>query len=182
MTSQSSSIDQIISSGIELLSSVGLNGCSVEAIASRSGCAKGLVNYHFGSKDALLLRVAERLRDERHQSRIAAMAQPGSAALDALWQVTTAQVRTGRTGAWLALLSNPPTGGSVQPTETQIQAFSIAVGEALGMSADRFDPQFLLAGLEGIEVRLLSGAQPGQARESYDRFWLAVLNEDLSQA
>ena len=140
------------------------------------------MNYHFGSKDALLLKVAERLRDERHQSRIDAMAQRGSTALDALWQVLSTQVASGRSGAWLALLSNPSTGGSVQPTETQIQAFLKAVGEALGMSADRFDPQFLLVGLEGVEVRLLSGAQPRRARESYDRFWLAILNDDLSQA
>src|SRR3990167_6046386 len=116
MTSQSSSIDQIIGSGIDLLSSGGLNGCSVEAIASRSGCAKGLVNYHFGSKDALLLRVAERLRDERHQARPPAMDRPGSAALDALWRVTAADVRSGWSRAWLALLSNPPTAESIQPT------------------------------------------------------------------
>ena len=91
MTSQLSSINQIIDSGIELLSSIGLNGCSVEAIASRSGCAKGLVNYHFGSKDALLQ-----------------------------------------------------------------------------------------AGLEGIELRLLCGAEPILIREAYDRFWLGILNEDSS--
>lgn len=180
MTSQLSSINQIIGSGIELLSSVGLNGCSVEAIASRSCCAKGLVNYHFGSKDALLLRVAERLRDERHQSRVAAMDRPGSAALDALWRVTAADVRSGCSRAWLALLSNPPTAESIQPTGLQIQSLTRVVGEALEIPVDRLDPVLLQAGLEGIEVRLLCGAEPILVREAYDRFWLGILNEDSS--
>lgn len=184
MTSQTTSVNLIIDSCIAILASTGLNGCSVDAIASRSGCAKGLMNYHFRSKDVLLRRAAERLRDDRHEARMVSVSssRTGTAVLDDLWQVTVGQVESGLTRAWLALLSNPATAGSVQPTDAQVQVFLRAVGEALGIPAQQSDLRFLLSGLEGFEVRLLSGAQPLQAKEGYDRFWLAVLNDDLSQA
>lgn len=38
---------------------------TIQQIASKAGCAKGLVNYHFETKDALLAAVADRLAEHR---------------------------------------------------------------------------------------------------------------------
>ena len=43
----------------------GLTDWTVEAVAKKASCAKGLVIYHFGTKAALLNELAVRVRLER---------------------------------------------------------------------------------------------------------------------
>ena len=170
----------MINAGVSVISKNGLNKCSIDAVSAHTGCAKGLINYHFGTKRGLLERIAQRIRDDRHDAVLGALVPGGSMALDALWLVMTAGASSGRTRAWLALLAHPPTTPEAQPTGAQIRSLRITVAKALGVPEARIDPTLLQAGLEGIEVRLQCGVDPSEARESYDRFWLALLSHDFS--
>lgn len=64
---------------IDLLCEGGLAGTSIGAVADRAGVSKGVVGYHFPSKDLLLAEVVTSLyTDAGKQIRSAADSQPGS--------------------------------------------------------------------------------------------------------
>src|ERR1051325_3563634 len=46
--------DTILGAAIEVLAVHGLNNWTVEEVANRSRCAKGLINYHYRTKRELL--------------------------------------------------------------------------------------------------------------------------------
>jgi len=54
--------DAILGAAIEVVALHGLNNWTVEEVANRARCAKGLVNYHYRSKQDLLVQVAETIR------------------------------------------------------------------------------------------------------------------------
>ncbi|HEV8148698.1 MAG TPA: helix-turn-helix domain-containing protein, partial [Gemmatimonadales bacterium] len=95
--------DTILAAAIEVVALHGLNNWTVEEVANRAHCAKGLINYHYRSKQALLQCAAETLRDDRAAHRLAAIQTPGSAALDRLWTVLLEEVESGWFAAWISL-------------------------------------------------------------------------------
>lgn len=52
--------EKILRSAIELFADAGYSSSTIAAIAAGAGVAKGLVNYHFGTKEDLLLSVIDR--------------------------------------------------------------------------------------------------------------------------
>src|SRR5688572_5070289 len=54
----------IVDATLKLLAARGVHGTSLDAVAEEVGVAKSSVLWHFGSKEELLLRVAERVFDE----------------------------------------------------------------------------------------------------------------------
>lgn len=57
-----STAERIVLSAIEQIERVGLEGATVRAIAEAAGVNVAAINYHFGSKEALLEEVLERTR------------------------------------------------------------------------------------------------------------------------
>jgi AcrR family transcriptional regulator len=167
--------EAIIKAAEKLLAAGGLTGCTVEAIADFAGCAKGLVNYHFRSKTALLRIVGERLRDARAEARIAALAMGGAEGLNALWTNLNWEVNSGELVAWLSLLAHPPTAEAVRPTSLQHAELGTALGVALA-SEGSVDPYLASAVLDAFQLLLLGGVKEPVVREGYDRFWLALLS------
>ena len=74
----------------------------MEEVANRAHCAKGLINYHYHSKQELLKCAAETIRDDRRARRLAAVQGSGSPALDRLWEAVPAFPT--RNEIWLKLL------------------------------------------------------------------------------
>jgi AcrR family transcriptional regulator len=172
--------DAIISSTIQLLGNRGLTGCSIENVSRAAECAKGLVNYHFGSKRRLLDSVALQLRDRRSQSRSASLsAGLGTRALDALWDTLLREVREGEARAWFALASDDPRLLSLE-AQTGLELVRLAT-RALDLSDDAIPSLLLLATLDGLQLSLLSGTPPHEVRESFDRFWLLLLLAESEQ-
>jgi AcrR family transcriptional regulator len=170
-------IDAIVDAASGLLRQEGLTGWTVDAVARSAGCAKGLVNYHFGTKDTLLARVRERLEFERRESRLAALdTAAGTAALDRLWQVLDDEVTTGSFGAWADLIRHfgPATSGSYRSDDLRLVA---AAARALDLAESELMPFAPLIGpaLDAFQLRLLQGEPPARAREGYDRLWVGVL-------
>ena len=170
--------DTILSSAITILVRDGLNNWTVEEVAKKAGCAKGLVNYHYRSKQALLQQAAETVRAERWAKRETAARTPGSQALDRLWAVLLDDVKTGQFAAWLGLLS---AGGPLRQAAASQTDQSLATVAALSRSLG-LDNQLavhagmIAAALDGLELQLLQGAPPGQTEEAYHQFWLTVLD------
>lgn len=166
--------DTILSAAISVLADDGLNNWTVEEVADRAHCAKGLVNYHFRSKQDLLARAAESLRDDRQARRLAAFQARGATALDRLWQQLTEEVRSGWYAAWLALaVADEPLRNAARNTEGDglARAASLALGVELPPEAAVLIPTVL----DGLQLQLLLGAKPSLALEAYHRFWVTLL-------
>ncbi|MGH7560114.1 MAG: TetR/AcrR family transcriptional regulator [Gemmatimonadales bacterium] len=166
--------DAILTAAISVLADDGLNNWTIEEVAERARCAKGLVNYHYRSKLDLLTRAANALRDDRHARRLAALQAPGTAALDRLWQVLLAEVESGWFAAWLAMASaeGPLRQGA---SGWEGRALAQAASKALGVDLPP-DSAYLIPGLlDGLELQLLLGVEPGAVEEAYHRAWTVVL-------
>ena len=56
--------EAILQATMRLLATRGIHGTSLDLLAEEVGVAKSSILWHFGSKEELLLRVAERVLDE----------------------------------------------------------------------------------------------------------------------
>lgn len=61
----------ILDATVELLAGRGIHGTSLDLVADAVGVSKSSILWHFGSKEELLLRVAERLLDEVAEGPVA---------------------------------------------------------------------------------------------------------------
>lgn len=169
--------DAILGAAIEVVAIHGLNNWTVEEVANRARCAKGLVNYHYRSKQDLLVQVAETVRDDRSARRLAAVQSSGATALDRLWETLVGEVESGWFGARLSFLA---TGGPLRtaagPAPKSAAAFALTLGKALDLD-DHLLPRASLieATLDGLQLGLLQGVPPAAMEEDYHRFWLTVL-------
>lgn len=169
--------DAILAAAIEVVALHGLNNWTVEEVANRARCAKGLVNYHYRSKQDLLVQVAETIRDDRAARRLAAVQASGAQALDRLWETLTREMESGWFAARISLLAaDVPLRVAAGSTPPSSKAFALALGRALDLG-DKLLPrtQLIEATLDGLQLGMLQGATPAAAEEDYHRFWLTVL-------
>lgn len=169
--------DAILSAAIEVIALHGLNNWTVEEVANRAHCAKGLVNYHYRSKQDLLKTAAETLRDDRAARRRAAAGNPGSLALDRLWAALVEEVETGWFAAWTSLLgADDPLRKAAAERPAETSAFAKALSHSLGLGDQLVARAPLIqAGLDGLQLRLLQGAPATETEEAYHRFWVTAL-------
>ena len=169
--------DAILGAAIDVIALHGLNNWTVEEVANRAHCAKGLVNYHYRSKQDLLVRSAETLRDDRFAKRLAAIAVPGSVALDRLWAVLLQEVESGWYAAWLSLLaSDGPLRTAAAERPADMESFAQSLSRSLGLGDQlRGQAPLIQSALDGVQLRLLQGASTGETEEAYHRFWVAML-------
>lgn len=169
--------DEILSAAIDVIVLHGLNNWTVEEVANRAHCAKGLVNYHYRSKQDLLARSAETLRDDRSARRLAAVGVPGTAALDRLWHALTQEVESGWFAAWASLLAvDGPLRKAASERVPETEAFALALSRSLGLGNQlRRQASLIQGALDGLQLRLLQGANPKETEEAYTRFWVMAL-------
>ena len=60
---RSRSEDALLDAAAELIAERGVQGASLASIGGRAGVSRGLPTHHFGSKDALVARLAQRAQD-----------------------------------------------------------------------------------------------------------------------
>lgn len=169
--------DEILSAAIDVIALHGLNNWTVEEVANRAHCAKGLINYHYRSKQELLRVAADTIRDDRSARRLAAVQSPGTGALDRLWETLVKEVESGWFSAWLSLVaSEDPLRKAAAERPAEAAAFATALGRALDQDRALDSRGALIqAALDGLQLRLLQGASPGETEEAYHRFWLTVV-------
>ena len=84
---------RIVDAALHTLTSTGYANTSVRAIATTGGFSPALVFYHFGSVDALLLAVLDRISGERlFATRPASRRLPLSRHSEARWRSCTRRI------------------------------------------------------------------------------------------
>jgi AcrR family transcriptional regulator len=166
--------DAILTASVETVIQHGLNDWTVEEVANKAHCAKGLVNYHFRSKAELLQLTAETIAYHRQARRLAAIgANRGTSVLDNLWEALRVEVRSGWFAAWLGFAASEAAG--LEPVEFKDQ-LRLALTRALLLPADALpEPLVLFAMLDGIALRLLLDEPEAEVKDAYHRLWLGLL-------
>ena len=97
-------VSDILGAAIGLLRNYALSAITVGRVAEEAECAKGLVHYHFGTKEALFQSAAEQLGKERIAQWEASLAG-GSVeeAIERSWQVLVTESLDGTLRAWVSL-------------------------------------------------------------------------------
>ena len=171
--------DSLVDAGVAAILESNLTDWTVDLVAAKAGCAKGLVLYHFRSKDLLLAQIAERVRQTQSERRLSALkaGSKGAAALDRLWSVLTADVKGGSFGLWLGLLGDPRTRKVAARLAPDVDSLLTAAAMALSVPADSLALPLIPAALDGFSLELLQGNAPSTVRERFDSFWLGVLSD-----
>ena len=169
--------DAILAAAIEVVAIHGLNNWTVEEVANRAHCAKGLVNYHYRSKQELLGTAAQTLRDDRAARRLAAVRHLGSEALDRLWATLLQEVDSGWFAAWASLVAaDDPYRRAAATRPADATALATALSRTLDLGSALVPESGLIqAALDGLELALLQGAPPIEVEEAYHRFWIRSL-------
>jgi len=81
----------ILEAAQSVLEDRGLVGATFDRIAKKAGCAKGLVNYHFASRIALLSELVSAIVDRLWTARVAGLSANGPAVVDETWKVLLAE-------------------------------------------------------------------------------------------
>jgi AcrR family transcriptional regulator len=169
---------QIVDHATALLVDRGLAAWSLDALAARAGCAKGLLLYHHRSKATLLAAVATQLRRERQRRRVEALKPGGPAAIDALWLQLVEDSESGRALAWLDLIAlrEPAVRECTLSTLDEIAALGKATAAALGIEGEPGEVgRVVAAALDGFGLGLLTDGRQSELREAYHRHWLGLL-------
>ena len=159
---------------------------TVEAVAKRSDHAKGLVLYHYKTKQNLFEAAGRVLADQRAARWTAAFsAKTPTDAIDRTWEILTEESKEGVALAWASLLS--PNGNLSDPMVKEIsEGFARALGQAgvrlfkaLGTAprVGEVELGWLLSAIvTGVEAALLSGADSEVVNGAYTAAWLGVLS------
>ncbi|MEV1176015.1 TetR/AcrR family transcriptional regulator [Nonomuraea sp. NPDC049784] len=89
--------DELLDAAEELLCDQGSAALTLAAVADRAGVSKGGLLYHYGSKEALIKGMVERLIEDFDQLMAA---QPGETYTERYLSATLASVRSGRLRRW----------------------------------------------------------------------------------
>ena len=177
--------DRVLSVTIRHAKRGGLSAITLDAVADETGCAKGLVTYHFGSKDALIHSATEEiLRAHEAQWKQALHADSFETAIRQTWQTLLAEVRDGYWRAWLSLVTSKDrvivqlvsnhitrfTEALRSATESQIRTMGLEPTVSLSELGN-----FLAAGISGMGLHLATGAKPDILEGAHSAMWVAVL-------
>ncbi|HEX9582025.1 MAG TPA: helix-turn-helix domain-containing protein [Gemmatimonadales bacterium] len=176
----------ILAATERLLRKRGTGTPTLDAVAREARCAKGLVNYHFPSKAALLAAIAEamgRERTRRWQSTLGGSSP--EVAIRATWDLVLAECRDGTSSAWAALRAERDRT-TVQTVSSQVAGFgrSLATSLATMLSALELKANvpvselgwYLAAVVHGMELMVDAGADPGELQGAYAAAWLGILS------
>ena len=179
--------ETILQSAEALVKKHGAAAVTVEAVAKAAGTAKGLIHYHFKTKQGLLSAVADRLCDSRTTEWTKAL-RPGApaSAAERSWQLLTSESATGVVLAWQTLLSVEADHPD-QRAKEHIGKFSRGLGAALArllrqdMGLVPTIPigeigWLMAAVIDGVGLQLLSGAAPDELHGAYAASWLGILS------
>lgn len=97
--------DHIIDAALAVLGSHGLGGLTSARVAQRAGCAKGLINYHYPTRQDLWAVVVRAAADRLYEPRIDAMSGIGAEVVDATWKALVEQLEGRTWHVWLAVLA-----------------------------------------------------------------------------
>ncbi len=178
---------RILESATALTRERGAESVSVEAVAKAAGSAKGLVHYHFKTKQGLLSSVAELLLDQRTSRWKSAFETPSAnEALERSWSLLVAESADGTVRAWQSLVgaAGRLTGGLANRLRAEFAEclagrFSAMLRNELGLTPTIPDAEIgrlVGAVVDGMGFQLAAGTEPKALEGAYSAAWLAMLS------
>lgn len=187
MTPQAkTSKESILAAAEQAIRETGAFNVTVAAVAQRTGCAKGLVHYHFKTKRALFDKVAHKMAaDRRTRWQDALGSATPEEAFRASWRLLTQESTDGTIRAWTSLF----TSRDHLPDQT-VKSVMAAFSESLGSSVERLfrtvglaptvptaEIGWLLgAVIYGVGLQLEGGAKHQDLEGAFAAAWLGVLS------
>ncbi|MCH7716033.1 MAG: TetR/AcrR family transcriptional regulator [Gemmatimonadetes bacterium] len=159
---------------------------TMDAVARAAGCAKGLLHYHFHTKQRLLVEAVGRISTEREVQWTQAFdtADPHEA-IDRTWNVIAQEVESGTLRAWSSLLtlSDSAVDQAVSKASARFRdQITTATRDLLArancestLPVDRLG-WLLTAVVDGMSFQLAAGADAEVLADAYAAAWLGVLS------
>ena len=159
---------------------------TMDAVARVAGCAKGLLHYHFHTKQRLLVEAVGRISTEREVQWTQAFdtADPHEA-IDRTWNVIAHEVESGTLRAWSSLftLSDSAVDQAVSKASARFRdQITTATRDLLArancestLPVDRLG-WLLTAVVDGMSFQLAAGADAEVLADAYAAAWLGVLS------
>ncbi|MCH7474556.1 MAG: TetR/AcrR family transcriptional regulator [Gemmatimonadetes bacterium] len=159
---------------------------TMNAVARAAGCAKGLLHYHFHTKQRLLVEAVGRISTEREVQWTQAFdtADPHEA-IDRTWNVIAQEVESGTLRAWSSLLtlSDSAVDHAVSKASARFRdQITTATRDLLArancestLPVDRLG-WLLTAVVDGMSFQLAAGADAEVLADAYAAAWLGVLS------
>lgn len=159
---------------------------TIQQIAAEAGCAKGLVNYHFKTKDALLAALADRLAGRRETEWKSALG--GSDVTKVLGESWSLVLKEGREhpSQMFEALKSAGSDKTVQSVNKhQSSYFETLSSGALGLlQRAGFEPTIpaqdlgalIACGIEGFVRAAGQGVPAERLDPSYSALWAAALS------
>jgi len=178
---------RILAEAITLTKTNGADSLSVESVAKAAGSAKGLVHYHFKTKQGLLSAVAEEIASERKQNWSSAFKAPSAeSAVQQTWDLLTEESTNGTAKAWQTLVGSEGrlTDGLANNlrmdfSKTLCSSFFSLLRRELGLTATVTETEvgrLLEAVIEGMGFQLMGGVPQEELEGAYSAAWLGVLS------
>ena len=159
---------------------------TMDAVARAAGCAKGLLHYHFHTKQRLLVEAVGRISTEREVQWTQAFdtADPHEA-IDRTWNVIAQEVGSGTLRAWSSLLtlSDSAVDQAVSKASARFRdQITTATRDLLArancestLPVDRLG-WLLTAAVDGMSFQPAAGADAEVLADAYAAAWLGVLS------
>ena len=176
---------RILAAAVKVLLTHPPERVTLELVARTARCAKGLIHYHFKTKEALLAAGAAEIWGARTGSWRAALAHPNpSEAIDRAWDLIAAEADSGAHHAAVELASrgNDLIGRTARQAAVEFrQALAVAVqdlvermGRRLTVPAEEAG-ELLVSTVTGLGLELAMGADRDRVGAAWAAFWVGLL-------
>ena len=179
--------ERILECAEALIKQQGAAPVSIEAVAAAAGSAKGLVHYHFKTKQGLMSAVAERVTATRTSQWNAAFDAPSAhEAVRQTWSLLTRESVNGTVQAWQSLVGfgDRLTEGLAKKlrdefAENLCTNLTSMLRDELGLEPTIPDSEIgmlLEAVVNGMGFQLTSGTEETELEGAYSAAWLSILS------
>ena len=179
--------ERILECAEALIRQKGADLMSIEAVAASAGSAKGLVHYHFKTKQGLMSAIAERLATTRKNRWEAAFKSPSAPeAILQTWSLLTEESSDGTLQAWQSLVGfgDRLTDGLAKKlrdnfTDSLCFGLTSMLRDELGLTPTIPDAEIALllgAVVDGMGFQLTSGTEEAALEGAYSAAWLSILS------
>jgi len=179
--------ERILDSAEALIMRKGADAVSIDAVAADAGSAKGLVHYHFKTKQGLMSAVAERVTAARKAKwRAAFDAASAQDVVAQTWILLTEESTNGTVRAWQSLvgIGDRLTDDMARKLRAEFaeglcEALTSMLGEKLELTPTIPETEIALlleAVVDGMEFQLASGADAEALEGAYAAAWLSILS------
>ncbi len=164
---------------------VGGGSLTLGTVATETGCAKGLVNYHFKTKGDLLAAAAKRMLHDREELWKAALkSEDPEVVFRQAWQLINAEVSGGFWKAW-ASFSASRYNMTVQAVNNGMESFSTSLAISVDallrnmgltptITVDELG-HLVGAAVQGFGMQLANGMSAQHVEGAHAALWVGIL-------